>query len=196
MANSDLATMPANTVKVNATGGVATPTDLAMGASTMLARLATGDIVAATPTEINTLLDVVTITGTQTVTGAKTFEDITVGTGGASLLKTTISLLTVQRASAGKSQLAIISNPATSQDADLFLQRGNTPTSQVQWSVKPTSLQLIYDTGISSYIFNASATYRSVDHIFRGLTRQQSPHGRCESGCRRHIDGARCECHS
>lgn len=57
---ADLATQAANTVLVNATTGSATPTALAMGASTILARLAAGNIVAATPAEMRTLLDVPT----------------------------------------------------------------------------------------------------------------------------------------
>lgn len=51
-----IATQAANTVLVNATAGAASPTAVAMGASTVLARLAAGNIVAATVAEMQTLL--------------------------------------------------------------------------------------------------------------------------------------------
>ena len=73
--NSSLAAMVANTVKVNATAAAAVPTDVVLGASTMLARLAAGNIVAATTAEINTLLATVTLTGDQAIAGVKTFSD-------------------------------------------------------------------------------------------------------------------------
>lgn len=50
--NAQLAPMPANSVKANATGASASPTDLASSASTMLARLAAGNIVWATVANI------------------------------------------------------------------------------------------------------------------------------------------------
>lgn len=56
---TDLATQAANTVVAEATGSAATPTAVAMAASTILARLATGNIVAATRSEIATLLGLV-----------------------------------------------------------------------------------------------------------------------------------------
>jgi hypothetical protein len=51
----DLAAVAADTVLVNATNSSAAPTALAMAASTTLCRLATGDIVAATPSQVRTL---------------------------------------------------------------------------------------------------------------------------------------------
>lgn len=57
--NTKLAQMAANTVKTNATASLANAQDLAMAASTILARLAAGNIIAATPAQVRTLLNVI-----------------------------------------------------------------------------------------------------------------------------------------
>lgn len=54
--NGQLAQMDGNTVKANPTDARAFPQDLPVPPSRILARLATGDVKAATPTEISTLL--------------------------------------------------------------------------------------------------------------------------------------------
>ncbi len=80
--NAKLAEMAANAVKVNATASTANPTDVAMAASTILARLASGDIVAATTTEIRTLLALVIGTNVQAYDAdLTTWAGITPGTG-------------------------------------------------------------------------------------------------------------------
>jgi hypothetical protein len=56
--NAKLANMAANTVKVRAATSSGAASDLAMAASTVLARLASGNIVAATPAELRNLLNV------------------------------------------------------------------------------------------------------------------------------------------
>lgn len=70
--NAKLSHMEANTVKVNATGALASPTNLAIAASTILARLASGNLKACTPSEIKTLLAIgvadLSATGTKNAT--------------------------------------------------------------------------------------------------------------------------------
>jgi len=56
--NAKAANMPANTVKLNNTNAASDPNDLSMPASTILARLSTGDIIAANATQVKDLLDI------------------------------------------------------------------------------------------------------------------------------------------
>jgi hypothetical protein len=80
--------MAANTVKVNATGATANAADLAMPASTMLARLASGDIVAADVAQIKALLAYVAgdITGVATSPLITVHAPVTItGTGETSI---------------------------------------------------------------------------------------------------------------
>ena len=92
--NAQLAKMAANTAKVNATNASASPTDLAMGASTTLARLASGNIVAATPVQLTTMLAAAApVSSTVTVTLAK-LTPVT-GSNGSLLITTVNGLITV-----------------------------------------------------------------------------------------------------
>lgn len=70
--NAQLAPMAANTVKANATNASAVPTDVAMATSTILARLASGNLGAQTPANVAALLAGTTPkTGTDTIALAK-----------------------------------------------------------------------------------------------------------------------------
>ena len=91
--NAQLAKMNANTVKVNATNASASPTDLAMGASTTLARLASGNIVAATPLQLMTMVagTAPVADGTVTVALAKL---TTLGSNGSLAITTAKGVIT------------------------------------------------------------------------------------------------------
>lgn len=73
---ANLSAKAANTVITNNTASSAVPTALAMGESTVLARLAAGNIVAATPAEIRTLLGG-NLLNIQTFTGSGTYTPTT-----------------------------------------------------------------------------------------------------------------------
>ena len=81
LTTAKLAQPAANTVRVNNTAGATDIVDLNMPLSTVLARLGSGNIVAANVGDTNTLLGTVTITGAQTITGAKTFSALGVFNG-------------------------------------------------------------------------------------------------------------------
>lgn len=71
------AQMAANTVKSNATAALANESDLAMGASTILARLAAGNIVAASVAQILALLGAITGLTVQVFTASGTYTPTT-----------------------------------------------------------------------------------------------------------------------
>lgn len=77
------AQMAANTVKVNNTNAPASPVDLTLPASTILARLDTGNIVAASIAQIQTLIGRIRLTGSVTYYVATTGSDSNPGTIGS-----------------------------------------------------------------------------------------------------------------
>lgn len=56
VSNAQLAAMPSNTVKANATGNSVSPQDVVLNPSTILARLASGNMVAANAVQVKQLL--------------------------------------------------------------------------------------------------------------------------------------------
>jgi hypothetical protein len=88
--NAMLANMAANTVKVNATASSDNPTDVAMAASTVLARLASGNIVAATVLEVqqlaNPFTEYTSLTTSDNMPTGKHAQMIVLGGSGAQVL--------------------------------------------------------------------------------------------------------------
>lgn len=91
---NSLQAIPANSVVLNAAPVSASPQDLTMAASTTLARLASGNIVAATPTQLTTML-AGTAPVSATVTVALAQLTPVTGTQGSLTLTVVKGLITV-----------------------------------------------------------------------------------------------------
>ncbi len=85
IANSQLANMAGNTVKGNINASASAPSDISLTASTILARLATGNIVAATITQILDLIAGSAVQGDILFRGASAWERLAAGTSGYKL---------------------------------------------------------------------------------------------------------------
>lgn len=148
---SELATQAANTVLANATGGAAVPTALAMGASTFLARLASGDIVAATVAQARALLLLpfvhcqswanVALTGTATYLAGHATSGVGVITGRATHLTRLSATFACTASAAGTVRFRIYRNVAGDpNDTNLVFEMSQAVTAGTGYAISTTTI--------------------------------------------------------
>lgn len=139
--NTKLATMASNTVKVNNTGSTGNASDLSIPSSRVLARLASGNIIAATITQIIDLITGTAAQGDVLFRGASAWSRLAAGTAG--------QVLTTAGAGA---------DPSWANSGGLVL---------LDTKVASSSASLNFTTGINntynSYIFEIDDLKPSVD---------------------------------
>lgn len=101
--------------------------------------------------------------GAQTFNGEKTFQDLIIDDA---IVELVASLLTLQRNSAGSTDLRILSNGDN--DATIRLERGNDANRFFRMDMATNFLRVDQGSNITSALFNINL--RNCDYIWRGTT--------------------------